>query len=627
MFMGGLRIGAKVTLGYGVLIVILMCLVGFLTLLLFSINKNAQVLSGEALPLSGDSNELERNLLNMFMELRSYSLTEDSSHLAAARSFLPEADKRLKTIEDNLKKYSAANRREMVERLDSIKRQADEVHALTDGMEKNLTELQTARADFTAVRDEVYANDLYPFYDMIQEALALNYGLGEKESKDRLERYTYGSNEMWDNYEAANLTFWQGQAERSLVKIREATELILASARGVELLLAESDLSAETRAAGQAFREKYPAIEEAMNRFIATWEQRDANDARSQELMLIISGHLRTLANAADETSTAGAEQTRRDVSTALTASFSGLGLTLVIGLCGAFFISRGITSSIKGAIGRILSGAGHVERNAVILAGAAGTLSRGAGDNVASLQTITAALEELSAMTARNSQNAAQADKLMHEAEGDITSANGYMTDLITAMDGISSSGQAISEIIKTIDDIAFQTNLLALNAAVEAARAGDAGAGFAVVADEVRNLAIRSAESSRRTAELIDDTIKNISSGAELVRKTGVSFNRVGDGVGKVGTLLAEVAEASREQTQGIGQINGSMSEMDQVTKNNLSASNQAANVSSELADQSEELLDTVNDLSIMVYTQAEANRLNNEARQDSPPSPGGR
>ena len=106
-------------------------------------------------------------------------------------------------------------------------------------------------------------------------------------------------------------------------------------------------------------------------------------------------------------------------------------------------------------------------------------------------------------------------------------------------------------------------------LNAAVEAARAGEAGAGFAVVADEVRNLAMRAAEAAKNTAALIEGTVKKVNDGSELVSRTNEAFSQVAESAAKVGELVAEIAAASKEQAQGIEQVNTAVSEMDKVTQ----------------------------------------------------------
>ena len=127
-------------------------------------------------------------------------------------------------------------------------------------------------------------------------------------------------------------------------------------------------------------------------------------------------------------------------------------------------------------------------------------------------------------------------------------------MTDLIQSINEISVASEKTSKIIKTIDEIAFQTNLLALNAAVEAARAGEAGAGFAVVAEEVRNLARRSAEAARNTAELIEGTVRRVEEGfANLLTRTGKAFSKVAVSTEKIGEHVAEIASASQRTGSG--------------------------------------------------------------------------
>jgi len=142
--------------------------------------------------------------------------------------------------------------------------------------------------------------------------------------------------------------------------------------------------------------------------------------------------------------------------------------------------------------------------------------------------------------MTRQNADHAHQADTLMNQANQVVDKANESMKQLTTAMADISKAGEETSKIIKTIDEIAFQTNLLALNAAVEAARAGEAGVGFAVVADEVRNLAMRAADAAKNTSDLIEQTVKKINNGNDIVNDTGEAFGEVADSAVRVGELV---------------------------------------------------------------------------------------
>lgn len=286
-----------------------------------------------------------------------------------------------------------------------------------------------------------------------------------------------------------------------------------------------------------------------------------------------------------------------------ITLMITGAILTLVLLSVIAALVLRNITNVMSSIIDSLNEAAGQVDQSSGRLLHASNTLSEGATANAASLEETSAALEELSSMTRRNADNAGEADSLMSQTTLAVGQADSSMAKVIKAMDEISISGNEIGKIIKTIDEIAFQTNLLALNAAVEAARAGDAGSGFAVVADEVRNLAIRSAEAAKSTAGLIETTISNIKSGSEMVQTAAQAFHLVRGHSSKIAELLAEVAEASKEQAQGIGQITSAMNQMDKVTQSNADSAEESAGAAGELSSEAGQLLHAVADLKALI------------------------
>jgi methyl-accepting chemotaxis protein len=204
--------------------------------------------------------------------------------------------------------------------------------------------------------------------------------------------------------------------------------------------------------------------------------------------------------------------------------------------------------------------------------------------------------MEEISAQTRQNAQNAGQANGLALSAKSDAEAGNGQMKDMLKAMDEINEESANIYKIIKVIDDIAFQTNILALNAAVEAARAGQHGKGFAVVAEEVRNLAARSANAAKETTALIEGTIKKVEGGTKIANETAGALDKIVNGVTKAAELVGEIAAASTEQAAGITQVNQGIEQVSQVVQTNSATSEESAAASEELSSQAEVLKEMV-------------------------------
>jgi len=280
--------------------------------------------------------------------------------------------------------------------------------------------------------------------------------------------------------------------------------------------------------------------------------------------------------------------QLKNDMLSTGTAIILG-GFLMTISL---FLIIRRQTKPLYSVMDEIAESSRQVAAGSSQISLTSQELANGTSSQAAALEETSSSLEEMSSIIAQNAENTRAVESLTKTATQVVEQANQSMTEVIAAMQEISKSSQETSKIIKTIDEIAFQTNLLALNAAVEAARAGEAGAGFAVVADEVRSLAMRAADAAKNTATKIENTIKKVKDGSELVDKAHLSFSQVADNVGKINSLIVGIAAASNQQSQGIEQINKAVALMDEVVQQTAANAEESAALSQEMRSEADKM-----------------------------------
>ena len=216
--------------------------------------------------------------------------------------------------------------------------------------------------------------------------------------------------------------------------------------------------------------------------------------------------------------------------------------------------------------------------------------LSNASTEQAASIEEMTASLNEIETQTKQNAENANQANKMAQNVNDVATHGNEQMKSMLDSMEAINESSKDTSKIIKIIEEIASQTNLLAVNASIEAARVGEHGTGFAVVATEVRNLAAKSAESAQRITTMIEGTIKKVQAGTEIAHSTASALNQIVTGVTKVADLVGEIAYASKEQSSGISQIVSGVTQITQVTSTTAQSAEETAASSEELSGQAD-------------------------------------
>jgi methyl-accepting chemotaxis protein len=234
----------------------------------------------------------------------------------------------------------------------------------------------------------------------------------------------------------------------------------------------------------------------------------------------------------------------------------------------------------------QVIAAAEEVEAVSGRISSNSQTLAQSATEQAETLQEISAHLQALTSLSLEAANSAHEARKLSDEARSSAEQGATSMQNLAAAMDKIKTSSAETSKIVQAIDAIAFQTNLLALNAAVEAARAGDAGKGFAVVAEEVRNLAIRSAQSAKHTAQMLAEAAQNTAAGFTLTQEVLINLSEIRERVTRVCAVMAESVTASEQQKQGIMHIAEAVTQLQSVTAANAE---EGASAARELAAQS--------------------------------------
>jgi methyl-accepting chemotaxis protein len=229
------------------------------------------------------------------------------------------------------------------------------------------------------------------------------------------------------------------------------------------------------------------------------------------------------------------------------------------------------VNESLGRIVAQVRTSAESISTTARDIAAGHVNLSQRTQEQASTLEETAAGMEELASTVKQNAENCQSATGLAQNANAIAEKGAETVHRAVERMALIDRSSQKIVDIIGTIDSIAFQTNILALNAAVEAARAGEQGRGFAVVATEVRDLAQRSAQAAKEIKALIQDSVSNINEGTKLVTEAGIIINDIVTSVQKVNELFDDVANASKEQSNGVTQINHALTNLDSATQQN--------------------------------------------------------
>lgn len=234
------------------------------------------------------------------------------------------------------------------------------------------------------------------------------------------------------------------------------------------------------------------------------------------------------------------------------------------------------MATNLKGIVVTITQNATELVSSGALVRNSSLQLSKGASEQAASAEEVSTSIEEMAANIDQNTENAVETEKITNQAAVNVKQSNELSNEAAHAM-------KSISEKIGVIGDIAFQTNILALNAAVEAARAGEHGRGFSVVAAEVRKLAERSKQAA-------DEIVGLVKRGMKVSHEAGQKAQMLVPEIERTTLLIKEISAASLEQKTGAEQINMAMQQLNFITQENASSSDeltQGANQLARLAD----------------------------------------
>lgn len=595
-----LKLGTKISLGFGVILFIALLLGGMSTFQMSGVRSNSEALAKEYAPEVKIAVDMRGASNRVMYQMRGYGFTQNEEFYKAAEAEMNLLEDAIK--EGNKLAKSALFLKKLGPQLkiaQAAKTEYANLMSQTVKADKKIAEYRKI-LDASAVE---YMESAAGVLTSQRKSIAseLKSGLGVKAGEERVNKI-YWMNRVVNLGNSIRLHTWKSQALRDPSVLREALPLfddvkeVLKELETVTKL--PKDVEELTHIDKSAVEYKT-----AMNGLLNEWLKLQQLGKQRE-----IAG--RAVINATIAVADAGIEATQRisnetdsSLATASTIMIVGLILALILGVLIAFFITRQITKPINQIIEDLSEGSNQVSSASSQVSSSSQQLAEGASEQASSLEEVSSTLDEMSSQTQLNAENTNEVNTMVDSTGAAVDECQNAMGKMTETINIIKASSDETAKIIKDIDEIALQTNLLALNAAVEAARAGEAGQGFAVVAEEVRNLAQRSAEAAKDTANLIKGAQKNAEDGVQVSNEVEGLLSQIVSSVTSVKSLVNEVNVASQEQSKGITQVNQAVAQMEQVTQSNAANAEESASASEELNAQSSSLTDIVGTLTQLV------------------------
>jgi hypothetical protein len=602
-----LTIGQQLYFGFFAILALLALIGGVLAWRMNAVLSKSALLAGYHIPVLHSSTTLESSQRDAGYQLIGFSFNRDQEWLKKGREEFARTEEAVKSLQVLAAQNPLAAER-LREKLPLLQAQIAEYKK-----QIGLSE-QIAAAFGKSLQDSVESSGLFEtqmqaYRAMQDEQLEaqVKKGDGADELLIRIARMRAADLVLRD-FAQVQVAFWKTQSSNDPAAAEQVIQSIGKIVTGIDEIL---KLTRQEKNKKQLSLAKTGAegLANSLREYIKLVRESDINSqARKQSYQATLQAAA-ALGTEARGTATDTAETTAQIMSRNLQITYIGVGAAIILGILFAWLITGGLTRTLASLIERLHAGADQTTDAATQVSNASQTLASGASEQAASLEETSASLEELSSMTKQNADSATQADAAMKQSAERIKQATQAMHDMTEAIGRIQKSTDETAKILKTVDEIAFQTNILALNAAVEAARAGEAGAGFAVVADEVRALAQRSAQAARETTDLIATSKQNSTAGVTASSRLESLMSEIQEGTNKVVEQMGHIATVSREQSQGVGQINTAVLQIDKVTQSNASGAEETASAAEELSAQAEEMRGAVRALHAIISKTAQS------------------